>query len=155
MFIILISYNSFPAKASSAATSDCLNADLMVTCSSTISISFIAAICSFMSFAAIGAHEPFSMKATFLFWYAFIFRWLMKSAMTGITPPSYVGAASTSLSYLKASSIHSAISSLERSDIATFGAPFASSISASFFAAFSVLPWRLQYAMKIPSSSCV
>ena len=42
-------------------------------------------------------------------------------------------------SYLNASSTHSAISSLQISEMATFS-PFASSISASFFAALAVFP---------------
>jgi len=45
------------------------------------------------------------------------------------------------------------MSSLERSATTTFGAPFASKISANFFAAAAVFPWIDAYAIRIPLSS--
>ena len=85
----------------------CFIADLTVTVGSTISIFFIPVKNSFIFFPAIGAHEPFSMMPTFLFWYIFELM-CCKNSRTGVNiPPSYVGDATTILSYLKASSIAS------------------------------------------------
>ena len=65
----------------------------------------------------------------------------------------YVDDASIILSYLKASSIASAISSLVKSVETTFLAPFSFNISSNFVIAFLVFPCIEEYAINTPSSS--
>ena len=106
-----------------------------------------------MVFAARGAHEPFSIRATVLFLYPRSTRWVMNSLMNGNMSALYVVVARTSFPYLKASSTASAMSHLARSLTATFGHPSDLSLSASISAAFFVPPYTEVYITAMPSVS--
>ena len=65
----------------------------------------------------------------------------MNVSMNGKIPALYVVVARTILEYLKASSTHSAISSLAKSAIAIFGVPLASNFSFNSSTASLVCPY--------------
>ena len=66
--IAFIENGSWAPSAASWASEASFSAERIVTTGSTNSISFELANIPFITFAAFGAHEPFSMKATRRFW---------------------------------------------------------------------------------------